>query len=185
MANFGYARTSTSEQKAGLENQKQKLLKEGISPSLLMVEEASAVKERPVLEMTLARMIEGDSITVTTLSRLARSTKHLITISEELKSKGCSLNILDLRIDTSTPQGEMILTILGALAQFERELMIERQKVGVAKAKAEGLYKGRPALAESKVAKIHALKAKDLKPAEIAKALELGVSTVYRILKAG
>lgn len=184
MANFGYARTSTTEQKAGLEHQKSLLANAGILATLLMVEEASAVKERPVLEMTLARMVEGDSLTVTTLSRLARSTKHLTTISEELKAKGCSLRILDLGIDTSTAQGTMVLTMLSAIAQFERELMLERQKIGVAKAKAEGLYKGRPALAESKVAKIHAMKAKDLKPAEIAKALDIGVSTVYRILKA-
>lgn len=183
MANFGYARTSTQEQKASLEHQKELLLKEGISPKLLMTEEESAVKERPVLETTLARMVEGDSLTVTTLSRLARSTKHLITISEELKANGCSLKILDLGIDTSTAQGTMVLTMLSAIAQFERELMLERQKIGVVKAKAMGLYKGRPALAESKVAKIHELKSKSLSATEISKALDIGVSTVYRVLK--
>jgi DNA invertase Pin-like site-specific DNA recombinase len=80
---------------------------------------------------------------VTKLDRLARSVAHLVSLGERLDAKGVSLKVLEQAIDTSTPTGRLMFNMLGAIAQFERELMLERQREGVAKAKAEGKYRGR------------------------------------------
>lgn len=183
MTVFGYARTSTTTQQASLEHQQRVILASGVTAENLVVEELSAVATRPALESLLKNMREGDALVVTTLSRLARSTKHLLEISETLHNKGCSLQILDFSLNTATAQGKMVLTMLAAVAEMERTLMLERQAVGVAKAKAEGKYKGRPALSESVTERVLELKATtSLKAEEIAKLTELGVSTVYKIL---
>jgi DNA invertase Pin-like site-specific DNA recombinase len=86
---------------------------------------------------------EDDTFIVCKLDRLARSTQHLLTITERLKAKGVALRVLNLGLDTSTSTGALLLTMLGAIGQFEREMMLERQREGIAKAKREGKYKGR------------------------------------------
>ena len=88
-------------------------------------------------------MREGDVFVVTKLDRLARSVAHLVEIGTRLEAKGVALKVLDQAIDTSTPSGRLMFNMLGSIAQFERELMLERQREGIAKAKAEGKYKGR------------------------------------------
>jgi len=80
---------------------------------------------------------ERDTLVVTKLDRLARSTRHLNAIVDRLREKGSHLQILDLGIDTATPTGELVLTVIGGIAQFERQMMLERQREGIAKAKAE------------------------------------------------
>lgn len=182
MIRYGYARTSTSDQIAGLEDQKRKLASAGVDQKHIFSEEASAVKERPQLERLLGLLRAGDTLVVTTLSRLARSTKHLLQIAEELNQKGCFLQILDFSLDTNTAQGRMVLTVLASVSEFERALMLERQAIGVAKAKAEGRYKGRPGLSEQTRARALELKASGATVAEIAGALGVGVSTVYKVL---
>lgn len=183
MAKFGYARTSTTDQLASLEHQKETLLNSGIPAENIVVEEASAVKDRPGLDSLLKMLRKGDVLSVTTLSRLARSTKHLLQISEELHQRGCGLQILDFGLDTTTAQGKMVLTMLAAVAEFERSLMLERQAIGVAKAKAEGKYKGRPGIEEAKQKRVLQLKEKgEMQVEEIAGAVGIGVSTVYKIL---
>jgi DNA invertase Pin-like site-specific DNA recombinase len=182
MANYGYARTSTTSQQASLEHQQKVLLASGVLKENLVVEEVSAVATRPALEALLKSLREGDALVVTTLSRLARSTKHLLEISETLHKKGCSMQILDFSLNTATAQGKMVLTMLAAVAEMERTLMLERQAIGVAKAKAEGKYKGRPGVDDGKANRVKELKKQGLKANEIAAALSLGVSTVYKIL---
>lgn len=128
-------------------------------------------------------MRAGDTIVVTKLDRLARSVAHLIALIEALKGKGVDLRILNLGIDTATPTGKLMLTMLGGVAEFEREIMLERQREGIAKAKAEGKYKGRAPTAQAKAKEARALAAQGMGATDIAKALGVGRASVYRILK--
>jgi DNA invertase Pin-like site-specific DNA recombinase len=105
-----------------------------------------------------------------------------LKVVETIEAKGVTLRILDLSIDTSTATGRMLLTMIGAIAQFERELMLERQREGIARAKAAGRYKGRAPTARAKKAQVLALKAERVGPSEIARRLGIGRSSVYRLL---
>lgn len=179
---IGYARTSTTDQKAGLEAQLRELNKAGCDK--IFSEEVSSVQKvaRKELEAALEFAREGDVIVVTKLDRLARSVAHLLELVETIETKGVSLRILDLAIDTATPTGRLMLTLIGGIAQFEREIMLERQREGIAKAKAEGRYKGRKATAVAKSDEIKKLANEGMKPLQIAKELSVGKSSVYRIL---
>jgi DNA invertase Pin-like site-specific DNA recombinase len=145
-------------------------------------EQVSAVGRRPQLESALDFIREGDTLVVTKLDRLARSTQHLLEIAERVKAKKADLSILNLGADTSTATGKLIFTIIGALGAFERELMLERQREGVARAKAEGKYKGRKPTARARAPEVQALKAEGVRPVEIARRLGIGRASVYRVL---
>jgi DNA invertase Pin-like site-specific DNA recombinase len=93
-----------------------------------------------------------------------------------------SLKVLEQSIDTSTPTGRLMFNMLGAIAQFERELMLERQREGVAKAKAEGKYKGRAPTARAKAPEVRRLRSEGVGPTEIAKRLKISRASVYRVL---
>src|SRR5688572_21528998 len=151
----GYARTSTVDQEAGLEAQ----LRELKGCKKVFQEQTSSVGERTALEGALEFTREGDTLVVTKLDRLARSVTHLGEIVERLGQKKVALRILDLGIDTSSATGELVLNVMGAIAQFERKMMLERQREGIAKAKAEGRYKGRKPMARAKTNEIKALSA--------------------------
>jgi len=97
---------------------------------------------------------------VTRLDRLARSIADLCKILAQLEAKGASLRVLNMNLDTATPTGKLILNVLGSIAQFERELMLERQREGIAKAKAEGKYKGRKPTARAKAEQVRELRNK-------------------------
>jgi len=116
--------------------------------------------------------------------RLARSVAHLVSIGEKLDAKRVSLKVLEQAIDTCTPTGRLMFNMLGAIAQFERELMLERQREGVAKAKAEGKYKGRAPTARAKAADVRRLHNESIGPTEIAKRLRISRASVYRVLGA-
>lgn len=181
---IGYARTSTSDQVAGIEKQVSDLNAYGCD--LVIAEHVSAVAgERPEFDRALAMLRAGDSLVVTTMSRLCRATKDLGHIQERLEAVGAGLEILDLKLDTGTAIGRMTLTIIASVAQMERELMKERQSVGIAKAKEQGKYKGRKPTAQAKATEVLRLKASGaLTNDEIAKLAGIGVASVYRILKA-
>ena len=122
---------------------------------------------------------------VTKLDRLARNTRHLLEISEFLSRKRVSLRILNLGIDTSTPTGKLMLTMIGAIATFERELMLERQVEGIELARRRGVYKGRKPTAMAKGDEVQALAARGLAKAEIARRTGISLSSVQRILRGG
>jgi DNA invertase Pin-like site-specific DNA recombinase len=138
----GYARTSTADQQAGFDSQVRELKKSGATK--LYTEQVSSIGKRKELEAALDFLREDDTFVVTKLDRLARSTRHLMEIVDYLQERKVALRILDMGLDTSTPSGELILTVMGAIAQFERSIMLERQREGIAKAKSDGKYKGRP-----------------------------------------
>ena len=179
----GYARTSTIDQKAGLEAQLRDLERAGCSKTFQ--EEISSVStKRPQLNGALDYVREGDTLVVTKLDRLARSVADLVAITASLKAKGVGLRILALQLDTETPTGKLMINLLGSIAEFERELMLERQREGIAKAKAQGKYKGRAPTARRKAADVVRLKAAGKKADQIAKELGIGRASVFRILKA-
>ena len=148
----GYARTSTAGQIAGLEAQERELRAAGCDK--IFREQVSSVAERQQLEAALDYVREGDSFTVTKLDRLARSVGDLLAIVSRLEAKGVSLRVLSMSgtqsLDTSTATGRLMLSVIGAVGQAEREAMLERQREGIAKAKREGRYKGRVPTARRK-----------------------------------
>lgn len=177
----GYARTSTADQIAGFEAQIRDVQKAGATK--IFREQVSSVAARAQLEAMLDYIREGDVVVVTKLDRLARSVKDLITISERIEAKKAALRILDMALDTSKPNGRMMMTVFGAVAQFEREVMLERQKEGIAAAKAAGKFKGRAPTVERQKAEIEALLAQGLRPTDIVKKLQVARSSVYRVAK--
>jgi DNA invertase Pin-like site-specific DNA recombinase len=177
---IGYARTSTLEQAAGFEAQIRDL--EAAGAEKLFREQVSSMVKRPQLAAALDYIREGDVLVVTKLDRLARSTAHLLQIVQTIEAKAGALHVLDLNLDTSTATGRMMLTMLGAIAQFERELMLERQREGIAKAKAAGKYKGRAPTARAKLDQVRELKTQGIGASEIARRLGIGRASVYRLL---
>jgi DNA invertase Pin-like site-specific DNA recombinase len=176
----GYARVSTTEQLAGFESQLSSLREVGCEK--IFQEKVSAVKQRDQLEAALEFIREGDTFTVTKLDRLARSTQHLLEIVAKLTAKGASLKILNIGLDTTNPTGKLMLVMLGAIAEFERELMLERQKDGVQAAKLAGKYHGRQPTARAKTDQILQLIAQGKTRKEVAEAVGVGVASVYRVL---
>lgn len=184
MANVGYARTSTVEQRAGFEAQIRDLKAAGCCERDIYREQVSSVAERPELDLVLTRILrEGDVLVVTKLDRLARSVADLVAITARLKAVGACLKVLDSPIDMTTPYGELILTVLGAIAQFEREIMLARQREGIAAAKAEGKYKGRKPTVRAQAAEIARLHAEGHSNAEVARRLGVHRANVGRVLK--
>ncbi|AMB48425.1 DNA invertase (plasmid) [Methylobacterium sp. AMS5] len=180
---IGYARTSTLEQAAGFEAQARDLRAQGCER--LFEERVSAVAPRPQLEAALAFAREGDTLVVTKLDRLARSVTHMGAIIAALETKGVALRILNLGVDTSTPTGKLMLNVLGGVAQFEREMMLERQREGIAAAKDAGKYKGRKPTARARSEEIKALAAEGLSMGAIATKLGIGKGSVHRALSTG
>jgi DNA invertase Pin-like site-specific DNA recombinase len=176
----GYARTSTLDQTAGFEAQLNEL--EQARCEKVFREQVSSVAHRAQLEAALDFIREGDVLTVCKLDRLARSTQHLLDVADRVKRKGAHLHVLNLGMDTSTATGKLLLTVIGAIGQFEREMMLERQREGIAKAKADGKYKGRAPTARAKAVQAQALAKQGVGATSIAKQLGIGRASVYRIL---
>lgn len=176
MAIIGYARVSTTGQ--SLEQQLaalagcEKVFNEKVSGSKT---------DRPQLQAMLEFVRSGDVLKVTKLDRLARNTRHLLEITDQLHAKGVTLQILNLGIDTATPTGKLMLTMIGAIATFEREIMLERQAEGIALAKAKGVYKGRKPTAMEKRDEVLHLLSQGIAKASVAKRLGISVSSVHRI----
>ena len=147
-------------------------------------EQASSVAQRTKPNECLAFLRDGDALTVTKPDRLARSTTELLAIEADLSKRGVGLVVLSMggeRRDARNPTSKLMLTILAGVATWEREIMLERQREGIAKAKAAGKYKGRPVSIDA--AQIEQLRA-ELGPAAIAKKLGIARSSVYRVLGA-
>jgi DNA invertase Pin-like site-specific DNA recombinase len=182
----GYARTSTAEQEAGLAAQERDLRAAGCKK--VFAEQVSSVGKRAQLDAALDYLRESDVLVVCKPDRLARSVADLLGIVGKLDEKRVALRILSMggsALDTGTPTGRMMLTVLGAVAEFERALMLERQREGIAKAKREGRYKGRKPTARAKADDVRRLAAQKVRPTEIARRLGIGRASVYRVLKVG
>jgi DNA invertase Pin-like site-specific DNA recombinase len=182
---LGYARVSTDDQDLSL--QIDALQKHGIPKSLIFTDKLSGAKDdRPGLRKCLDSLEDGDVLVVWRLDRLGRSMRHLITLVEDLRS--CDVGFRSLNegaIDTTSASGELIFNIFSALAQFERRLIQERTKAGLAAARARGRCGGRPRL-ESEQAKVRAAKKlsgdRSITVDDICKTLGISRSTYYRYL---
>lgn len=138
-----YARVSTNDQDPAMQVE---AIRRKFPKAIIHEETASATSRdaRPVLELILKTLRQGDKLVVWKLDRLARNTLDLLQIKNEIAEKGAGLVVLDLDIDTSTASGECFLQMLAVFAEFETNLRKERQLAGIAKAKAQGKYRGRP-----------------------------------------
>lgn len=135
----GYIRVSTAEQNTA--RQESKL--EGTVDKLFIDKCSGKDRHRPQLIECLAYLRNGDTLYIDELSRLGRNLKDLIEIIDELKTKGVALVSLKEKLDTATPQGELMFHMLGAIGEFERKLLLQRQREGIQEAKKAGKYKGR------------------------------------------
>jgi DNA invertase Pin-like site-specific DNA recombinase len=180
----GYARTSSLAQVAGLEAQVRELSTAGCEK--IFSEQVSSMAERQQLEAALDYVREGDQFVITKLDRLARSVSDLLAIVARLESKNVAFRVLSISgnqpLDTSTATGRLMLSVIGAVGQAEREAMLERQREGIAKAKREGRYKGRVPTARQQAAEIVRLKSEGVRSSEIASRLGIGRASVYRVL---
>ena len=177
---IGYARVSTIEQEASLEAQRHALSAAGCEE--VFFEKISSVQRREELDKALKFVRRGDSLVVTKLDRLARSIPDLVKIMQTLEEREASLKILDMDLDTGTPTGRLLLHLIGAIAEFERTLMLERQLIGIKSAKAAGKYKGRSPTARSKSNEVFDLYGKGMTAAAIAQQLGISRASAYRIL---
>ncbi|MER9371493.1 recombinase family protein [Mesorhizobium sp. M0491] len=177
----GYSRTSQIDQVAGYEAQLRDLHAAGCEK--IFGEQVSSVNSsRPELERAIEFVRENDVLVVTRLDRLARSVSDLSQIVARLEAKQVGLKILDMAIDTTSPTGRLLMNLVGSIAQFEREIMLARQREGIAKAKAEHKFMGRAPTARRKASQIIEMHLAGRGASEIAAAIGVGRSSVYRII---
>ncbi len=180
---FLYCRVSTSTQftenqvqevkAAGFEVQTSRVVEETISGSV-------AAKERPGFRKLVERMESSDVLIVTKLDRLGRNAMDVRQTVEDLASTGIRVHCLALGgVDLTSPAGKMTMQVLGAVAEFERDLLIERTQQGLMRAKAEGKKLGRPEATDTTIS-VQRLKAKDMTQAQTATELGIGIATVKR-----
>ena len=178
MSIYGYARVSSTSQSTEL--QEAQLYDAGCKVVRAEKASGSSRKGRSELENLLEFISEGDTLVVCKLDRLGRSTRDVLNLVHELEQKGASLRVLEPKIDTAGLEGKMILTVLGMVSEMELSFIRERQKAGIAKAKAAGKFKGRPPSIDK--TELEKLKAAGMSPTQIAKELGIGRASVYRIL---
>jgi DNA invertase Pin-like site-specific DNA recombinase len=180
-ARVGYARVSTVDQDPELQLQ----ALDAAGCARVFRETASGARsDRPVLRECLDYLRPGDTLIVWKLDRLGRSLSHLVATVEQLAECGIAFTSLTENIDTTTAAGRMLLGVMASLAQFERDLLAERTRAGLAAARANGRHGGRPvALKGRKLSLLHQLAAAgDMSKSEIARTLGVSRATVYRAL---
>jgi DNA invertase Pin-like site-specific DNA recombinase len=148
---IGYARVSSSDQNLDLQND---ALVKGGCEKIFEDKESGAVASRSGLEQAMDMLREGDTLVVWRLDRLGRSLKHLIDIMGKLEQRKIGFRSIQESIDTGTPGGRLVFHIFGALAEFERNLILERTKAGLAAARARGRTGGRPKSLDPKQRKV-------------------------------
>jgi DNA invertase Pin-like site-specific DNA recombinase len=178
MTIIGYARVSTTDQDLSI--QKAALKAAGCDVIRAEKRSGTTTQGRDELKTVLDFLRTGDVLMVTRIDRLARSIGDLQDIVRAMRSRGAVLKATEQPIDTSTAAGKCFLDMLGVFAEFETNLRRERQLEGIAKAKAAGVYKGRPASIEA--SRVRELQAEGLGPTEIARTLKIGRASVYRVL---
>jgi DNA invertase Pin-like site-specific DNA recombinase len=180
MAKVGYGRVSSVGQ--SLDVQKSKLDEFGCD-KIYLDKHTGTTADRPKLKEVRSYVRKGDSLVITKLDRLARSTYHLTQIAEELKQKGVDLVVLDQNIDTSTPTGKLLFNMLASIAEFETEIRKERQMEGIAKAKEKGIQFGRkPKLQDQDIEEMRLEREGGAKISELMAKYSISKASVYRLL---
>lgn len=181
--NIGYARVSTDDQTTALQHD---ALERAECTEIFEDSASGALRSRPGLDRALERLRAGDTLVVWRLDRLGRSLRDLLDLAEALQERGVALRSLSDHIDTATAAGRMLYAVLGAVAQFERDVMRERTTAGLAAAKRRGERLGRrPALTPAQVREAKAMLERGEGAAHVARVLRVGRSTLYRALALG
>ncbi len=185
---IGYARVSKADNSQVLDLQIDALINAGVNEENIYTDKISGSKdERPGLENCLKALRQDDVLVVYKLDRLGRNLKHLIQTVEDLTNRKIGFKVLSgqgVNIDTTTPAGKMIFSIFGALAEFERELIIERTKAGLQAARARGRVGGRKfnlSKAQVRLA-VASMKNRDTSVAELCKELKITRATLYKYI---
>ncbi|UOG91527.1 MAG: recombinase family protein [Candidatus Thiothrix sulfatifontis] len=182
MALVGYARVSTLDQDHTA--QLERLTAAGCTKVFSEKKSGTTQQGRAALDECLGWLREGDTLVFTKIDRLARSQRDLHNMVHDLEKRGVSIMALDQAIDTRTAAGKAFLGMLAVFAEFETNIRKERQLEGIAKAKTEGVYKGRKATAKAKRAEVEALLTQGMTKPKIAETLGISVASVYNVLKA-
>lgn len=181
---YAYARVSTTDQK--LDRQLNMLNNYGGVDKIFSEKITGTRRERPELDKLLSVLAEGDTVVVESLSRLGRSTKNLIELMELFNEKGVNLVSLKENIDTTTPTGKLLFTLISAISQFERDCLAERTREGLTAARARGRKGGRPSTSPALLEKaIRLYNSKEYTIAEICELTNISRSTLYRHINEG
>ncbi|MGD9660179.1 MAG: recombinase family protein [Porticoccaceae bacterium] len=181
MTVYAYARVSTDDQNVD----QQIALLEKYNPDYSITEKFTGTTlARPKFNKLISQLKSGDTLVVREVSRLGRKTSDVLNLAEELQGKGVKLVIDNLgELDITSQTGKLLFLLLSGLAEMERETMLERQRIGIERAKTEGRYKGRKALDKAVIDTAKDLIAKGMKKKEVAKQLKIGESTLYKYLQ--
>lgn len=184
---FGYVRTSTTDQKNSLAEQERRLRAAGATEIFVEERSGASITKRDQLQAILAKLRPGDRVISTKLDRLSRSLSDFLKIHELIAGKGATLSFTDQHIETDTPAGKLMVQMLGAFAEFERETIRERVQSGVDKARRDGKRLGRPPVDISQHPKAKALRTlvgQGTSVSEAARSLGVARSTAHRWLAA-
>lgn len=178
---IGYARVSTNQQQDSLEAQHQALKTYGCE-KIFTDQLSGARANRPGLVAALAYARENDTIVVTRLDRLGRSTVDILHTVQDLDNRGITIEALDTKLDTRTPAGRLVLSVLASMAEFERNLIVERTREGLAYARAQGRVGGRrPKLDEAQQQAALAALASGMSESQVALTFKVSRSTITRL----
>lgn len=180
---IGYVRVSTAEQNTA----RQEIIMEALEADSVYIDRVSGKDtRRSELQKMLSYLRPGDTVVVESISRFARNTKDLLELMETLEAKGAAFISQKEAIDTTTPSGKFMLTVFGAMAELERDYIRLRQKEGIAIAKANGVYHGRPVRKIAEWEQVTTLEQSgEITAREAARRLGISTSTYYRRLKGG
>lgn len=178
---IGYIRISTADQNIA----RQEVLMRELGVEQVFIDRMSGKNtDRPELKRMMSFVREGDTVIVEAISRFARNTKDLLELVEQLTAKQVEFISKKEAIDTTTPTGKFMLTVFGAVAELEREYILQRQREGIAVAKQNGVYKGRKSIEHPRFNEIVSLwKGGDITAVEAMKRLDMKPSTFYRKVK--
>ena len=177
----GYIRIST----VGQNTARQEVLMRELGVEMVFIDRMSGKNtDRPELKKMMAFVRKGDTVVVESISRFARNTRDLLELVEQLTTKGVEFVSKKEAIDTTTPTGKFMLTIFGAVAELEREYILQRQAEGIAIAKEQGVYKGRQPIVRPDFERIIALwRSGKITAVEAQRRLDMKPSTFYRRVK--
>lgn len=184
MANIGYIRVSSVDQNEA----RQHAALEQYHIDKLFIDHGISGKDtnRPQLQAMLDYIREGDTVYIAEFSRLARNTADLLNLTERFKAKGVKLVSLKENLDTTTPTGKLMLTMIGAIAEFEREMILERQREGIAEAKKAGKYKGKQVkkISDETFKEVYdRYMRREITKSQMAKELGISRPTLYHLLE--
>ena len=175
---IGYIRVSTNDQNTGLQRN---ALECAGCEQIFEDKMSGKTTQRPGLKRALKKLKPGDTLMVWKLDRLGRSMRHLVALTDELQQQGINFRSLTDNIDTSTPMGRFFFPIMGALAEMERELIVERTRAGLAAARERGRTGGRPRrLTQEQYEQVGRLLAGGVSRRQVALIFDIGLSTLYR-----